>query len=313
MKPKLQIIIMSYNRAQWLGDCIRSFLAQTYQDFELVVLDNASDQDIKGVLNKIDDPRVSLIINETNLGGMGNIREACHIAQGDYLMIFHDDDCAHPKLLEYQMRALDQEPDAVLALANCDIVREPERMCVYDDNPPFEITRFEEPYEIFREGLDKEGRAIGFGGTLYKTSVVKELLEKLDQILQRFSLCCDRVWLFTIAANGPVVFLETPMYQVRYHGAQGSQLLAQEYRYSLEYFKFQKELFGKAMTPEQLKEWDRIVAECFIMALVWHIKKKPKGLGGVLASILLQKMISPLKLFSIGAGIVMRRVLRKSI
>lgn len=312
MKPRLQIIIMSYNRAHWLGECVRSFLAQTYRDFELIVLDNASDQDIEGVMREIDDQRVSLIRNETNLGGRGNFMKACRIAQGDYLMIFHDDDCAHPRLLEYQIRALEDIPTALMVLTNCDIMWKPERMGTYDEGVPYVVTRLAGPLEIFREER-KEGRIIGFGGTLYRTSTMKESLDWLDQIQERFSLCADRPWLFYLAMKGPVAYLDTPMYQVRYHEAQDSQRLPVEYRYLLENLKFQKEIFGQTMDPADLKAWEISAAGCLLHAMVWHAKNQPRGLVGVLISMFRQDLMTPARMMSTCAGIIARRVFRKSV
>ena len=54
-KPSLQIIIPTYNRVRYLEPCIRSVLAQSFTDFELVVLDNASEDDVATVVARFDD------------------------------------------------------------------------------------------------------------------------------------------------------------------------------------------------------------------------------------------------------------------
>ena len=273
------------------------------------MLDNASEQNIEGVIHEIDDSRVSLIRNEANLGGRGNFTKACRIAQGDYLMIFHDDDCAHPRLLEYQIQALEDVPNASMVLTNCDIVREPARMGIYEEDAPYAMTRLAEPVELFRHEL-RGVRIIGFGGTLYRTSVVKKSLDLLDQVQERFSLCADRPWLFYLAMKGPVAFLDTPMYQVRYHKEQDSHRLAKEYRYLLELHRFLREILGEKMNTADLKKWEISAARCLLHA-AWYAKNHLRELAGVLTSMVKQDLMPPERMISHCVSIVAHQVFRK--
>jgi glycosyltransferase involved in cell wall biosynthesis len=310
MKPNVQVVIMSYNRAEYLVKCIQSFLSQTYHDFELTVLDNASDQDIEGAICEIDDPRVSLIRNETNIGGVRNFEKACQIVESDYFMVFHDDDFANPRLLEYQIRAATEIPESVLVVSNCYIERDPVKMGDFVEDATYNLTRFDEVGDFFRAGLENEGRTIGFGGTLYKTSAVKESLATLNAQTERFSLCFDRPWIYFLGTKGIVLYQETPMYQVREHEGQNSMRLTSEYRHVLEYFKFQNETFGETMNFTAIKAWEDKVAEFLFYTIVWHVKHKRNGLFDVIRYTVRQDQITLLRLLRMFAVIIIRRMIR---
>lgn len=111
-QPEATICVLTYNRPDFLADALRSILAQTWSDFQLVILDNASIVNYSPVINRIVDKRVKYIRHENNIGFLGNYEYALsHYSATPFLMIFHDDDFMHPELLERQIRLLRNEPD----------------------------------------------------------------------------------------------------------------------------------------------------------------------------------------------------------
>lgn len=104
-----------YNGGAFIEETLRSILAQTYRDFELLVTDNRSTDGTVGIVRGFTDPRIRLIINDTNLGAIGNFNAALAEARGERVKIVCADDLLDPTCLERQMAALDAEPGAVLA------------------------------------------------------------------------------------------------------------------------------------------------------------------------------------------------------
>ena len=117
MNPKVSIIVPNYNYARFLDMRLESVLSQTYQDFELILLDDASSDDSKIVLEKYkDNPHVTaLVINEKNTGNpFMQWRKGIEMARGEYIWIAESDDCADKTLLERAVEQLDKNKNAVL-------------------------------------------------------------------------------------------------------------------------------------------------------------------------------------------------------
>lgn len=106
----VSVCIPTFNRARYLEGAIRSMLAQTLADFELIVSDNSQNDDAQKVVRAIDSPRVRYIRNEVNVGMVENWNRCLRASSGDYILIFHDDDRALPQMLELEKRALDADP-----------------------------------------------------------------------------------------------------------------------------------------------------------------------------------------------------------
>ena len=113
MTPKVSIGIPAY-KPEFLEEAIASVLAQTFEDWELVVVDDCSPGDIKGIINKFPDPRIRYYRNEQNLGAEDpsyNWDKCVSYAQGEYFCLLCDDDLYHPEFLEEMLKLTDQFPD----------------------------------------------------------------------------------------------------------------------------------------------------------------------------------------------------------
>jgi glycosyltransferase involved in cell wall biosynthesis len=116
-RPEVSVCIPAYNGEAYLGRAIASVLAQTFSDFELVVVDDASTDGTAAVVGRFADPRFRLVRNETNLGQEGNWNRALAEASGRYVKILPQDDVLAPECLERQREALESPVHSGAALA----------------------------------------------------------------------------------------------------------------------------------------------------------------------------------------------------
>lgn len=116
--PGLSIAILTYNRCQYLRQAIAAALAQSYPNFELLVVDNASEDDTAKMMCGVRDPRVIYVRRSVNGGPLVNNAEAIARASSPLLLITHDDDLMHPEMAERQMQAFQDHPEAVLVASN---------------------------------------------------------------------------------------------------------------------------------------------------------------------------------------------------
>ena len=102
--PQVSVIIPTYNRAHLLSRAIKSVLNQTFQDFEIIIVDDASTDDTDKLVVSFHDSRVRYIQHEKNHGGGAVRNSAIKQAQGDYIAFLDSDDEWLPEKLEKQMK-----------------------------------------------------------------------------------------------------------------------------------------------------------------------------------------------------------------
>jgi len=112
VNPKVSILIPSYNHAQFLGVAIERVLAQTYSDWEIVLVDDGSKDNSVEVAQSFNDKRIRIYENEANLGTYGNEQRALTLAESDYIAILNSDDLWAETKLERQMAALSKHSEA---------------------------------------------------------------------------------------------------------------------------------------------------------------------------------------------------------
>jgi glycosyltransferase involved in cell wall biosynthesis len=94
MKPKVSILVPVYNREHLIDECIQSALGQTFKDFEVIVVDNASEDGTWEICKRLaaEDNRVRVFRNETNIGPVRNWMRCAEEAKGEYCKILFSDD-----------------------------------------------------------------------------------------------------------------------------------------------------------------------------------------------------------------------------
>ncbi|SFJ09293.1 glycosyltransferase family 2 protein [Olleya namhaensis] len=104
MKPTVTIIMATYNRAQYIVESIKSIQAQTFKNWECLIIDDGGTDNTAEVLGPIliEDNRFSYLKRTDNYtkGLPGSRNYGLDIAKGDYIIFFDDDDIAHPQNLE---------------------------------------------------------------------------------------------------------------------------------------------------------------------------------------------------------------------
>lgn len=108
---KATVIIPNLNGAGWLRDSIESIWAQTEQDFELIVVDNASTDESLAIARSYQGrPCYRLIENERNTGFSHAVNQGIRAAQGEYVALFNNDAFAEPEWLEQLIAAAGADP-----------------------------------------------------------------------------------------------------------------------------------------------------------------------------------------------------------
>src|SRR3954466_7735536 len=153
--PRVTVFIPTYNRARVLPDAIKSVLSQTYDDFKLVISDNASDDSTPQVAASFDDPRLEYVRQPDNLGLLGNHNWFLQRVETDYSLIVPDDDLVYPQLLERTVAELDRLPKAGVVHAAFDVIGEAGEVLLPHVNwtQGLEADAVESPAEFITESM----------------------------------------------------------------------------------------------------------------------------------------------------------------
>lgn len=113
---KVSFIMPAY-KGRFLEEAIESILAQTFPDWELVIVDDSSPEDLKGIVDRFDDPRIHYSRNEKNLGRDNLVQQWNHsitFAKGEWLVLAADDDLYKPTFCEECIRLSERYPQVDL-------------------------------------------------------------------------------------------------------------------------------------------------------------------------------------------------------
>ena len=114
MTPQVSVIVPVYNREKYVGEAISSILAQSFTNFELLLIDDGSVDNSMEIMRSYKDPRVRLVRNEQNLGIPKTRNKGLQLARGDYIAILDSDNIALPDRLAKQVAFLDHYQDYAL-------------------------------------------------------------------------------------------------------------------------------------------------------------------------------------------------------
>jgi glycosyltransferase involved in cell wall biosynthesis len=213
MKPAVSVVIPTYNRAHSIERSIASVLRQTFEDFELIVVDDGSTDGTQDLVRAIADPRVRLVSMPKN-GGPGAARNmGIREAVADWVAFQDSDDEWLPEKLERQMERT-REKDANWVAVYCGMVT---IGSVIERNSPRNQIRF-------RPGPDIEIVEGDIRASLFRTSFVsaqmllarKSVLETIGGFDETFRVLEDWDLALRLAALGPFAFVDQPLVLQRF-------------------------------------------------------------------------------------------------
>ncbi len=220
--PTVSVIVPNYNHAKFLRQRIETILAQAYQDFELILLDDCSKDESREILREYaGDRRVRIEFNEVNSGtGYKQWNKGVRMAQGKYVWIAESDDYAEPRLLERLVRVLEEDRGIVYAYCRSWCVTD-EKIDGYvrfgDDaqNPRWDN-------DFCADGREEFANYFAWYNPVRNASAVvfrKNAYERVGGADESYRLSGDwKLWA-TMALAGKVAYVCEPLNYQRFHGA----------------------------------------------------------------------------------------------
>lgn len=149
-KPKVSIIVTVYNHANYVADAIKSVLTQSFQDYELIIINDGSTDNTREVIERYRDSERVTIKNIQHVGRQKALNMAFKLAKGDYITVLDSDDMYLKDKISKQVEYLDNHPEIVMVGTNAievDLIHQKK----YLNKPP--ITDGEIRYLLLYEAL----------------------------------------------------------------------------------------------------------------------------------------------------------------
>ncbi len=111
INSKVTILMPVYNGEKYLKEALESILNQTFTNFEFLIINDASTDNSKNIINSFNDHRIKLIENKENLGLTKSLNKGISISQSEYIARMDADDISLPKRLGIQVKFMDKHPE----------------------------------------------------------------------------------------------------------------------------------------------------------------------------------------------------------
>ncbi len=123
-EPLVTVLLPAYNAGKYIKTSIESILNQTYKTFELLIIDDGSEDDTDKIITSFKDKRISHIKNETNLGLVKTLNKGLVLAKGELVARQDADDISYPKRLARQVAYMIENQEIVLLGTQGEVVDE---------------------------------------------------------------------------------------------------------------------------------------------------------------------------------------------
>jgi glycosyltransferase involved in cell wall biosynthesis len=223
-KPKVSVIVPNYNHARFLPQRLDSVLGQTFQDFELILLDDCSTDDSRSILSKYaDDPRVRIEFNEKNSGSpFKQWNKGVRLARGEYVWIAESDDYADERLLERLVAVLDADPTVMFAYCRSWRVTEDDQKNGFGDWYLDYLDPQRWTADFIADGAEECRNYFVYSNPVPNASAVvfrRACYERVGGPDETLRLCGDwKLWA-AMALQGRIAYLGEPLNYHRSHDA----------------------------------------------------------------------------------------------
>ncbi len=272
-RPAVSVVVPNYNYSKYLDGRISSILSQTFTDYELILLDDASTDNSVEILNRYkDNPHVAHIaVNEKNSGSpFAQWEKGIDLAKGKWIWIAEADDLADPSFLETCYRYAEALDNVAFCYADSKDIDS-------DGNP---IPRREKKYRFdnaeaiatdgcsfARHRMVWENPVVNASGVLFRKDFA---LAIADHSWMQLRYAGDWMFWFEMAKQGTVVKIQRKLNLFRHHTSQTIKGLTNGQSYTESYISIHKIM----STFTTISKLERVLIRGKLLRRIGHLKNK---------------------------------------
>lgn len=261
VSPRVSIVVPNYNYARYLTQRLESIFNQTFQDFELLYLDDASTDDSDAVFARFAaDERVRAWHNRVNGGNVfSQWNKGVRAARGEYIWLAEADDFAAPTLLEKLVARLDADPRLGLAYCGSQVVDENGQFMARAEDWLDHLDSQRWKSDFCNDGPNECARYLLYRNTIFNASAVvfrRELFEQIGFAEEGYKLSGDWITWVRMLLESNIAYISEPLNHFRRH----SQTVRSQVDHSalrvLENYRIVEEIIASTRVNE--RDFDRV-------------------------------------------------------
>ena len=213
--PRVSVVISTFNGEKYLPEALDSILNQTFDDFELIIVNDGSTDSTAKILSELKDERLVIIENSVNSGIAASQNKAIAVASGRYVALQDHDDISLPDRLQAQVDFLDHHSEIALVGSGCSRIDEAGKTIELMDGPVGDMQL-------------KWGFL--FGCPIFHTAVMvrRAVLDDGPAYSEDYAFACDYELLSRVVATHQVAQMPRPLVSWRTHSGATSVKRAAE-------------------------------------------------------------------------------------
>ena len=222
--PRVSVVVPNYNHARFLRRRIDSILAQTFQDFELILLDDCSTDESRSILDLYaGHSKVKIEMNQVNSGNpFKQWNKGIRLAHGEYIWIAESDDYADVQFLETLVSALETRPKAQFVYCRSWRVTEDDHLDGFAESQFVGMEPSRWNIDFYADGREECRNFMVRGCTVQNASAVLFRKGAYDQVGgadESLSLCADWKFWASLMLIGDFGYVARPLNYFRFHPA----------------------------------------------------------------------------------------------
>lgn len=241
----VSICIPNYNNAKYLDMCIKSALNQTYDDIEIILVDDKSTDNSLSIAKKYKD-KIKIFTNKKNLGQPNNTNRCIELSKGEYLVILHSDDCLLPDMVKKLVPLLKDNPNVGMAVG--------ERIIINENNKETKITPFYNT-DCIVPGI-KQARIFMMTSFLpCQVLVRREVIDKFGGVDERHISNLDGLLWFKCCVVSDMAYIQDEVCCYRVHSEQQTAIYNRTINHMMEYYITLSKMFKIAKGNKYLEDF----------------------------------------------------------
>lgn len=281
--PTVSVVVPNYNHGRFLRKRIDSILQQTFQDFEVILLDDCSTDDSRSILSSYaSDPRVRVDLNDANSGNtFKQWNKGVRHTRGEYIWIAESDDYADERMLERLVAVVDAEPQIAYAYCKSWRVSSSGDLDGFADDYRARLDSHRWVADYCADGIEECRNYFVRANLVPNASAVlfrKVIYERVGGADESLRLCGDwKLWA-AMALTGKVAYLAEPLNYFRTHGASVRSRTGRMNVDVMEYFDVIRWVLAQVTPPKDvLEKLGEPVANMWVPAVMsTHVPFKVK-------------------------------------
>jgi glycosyltransferase involved in cell wall biosynthesis len=218
VSPKVQVVLMSYNRPEYISQTIDSIQKQSYPNIDFFISDNSTTNDVE-LLIKQKYPDVNYLRRKRSLNMSEHWNLIISEIDADYFMMFHDDDVMNPDCVSLLVAAHEKSKLSVACAGNAFIIKNTSLTNLKHNKNLQESLTFDRVFDFGRRYFDADHGGVNpFPGYMYRTSLIQQLRFNNHEAGKH----SDVTFLFKALSLGPIVWTKDITMNYRIHDSNDS-------------------------------------------------------------------------------------------